>query len=69
MKVTETIIIKDSIATKAEQITTLALVAQAGNTEELTIDKIESLFDLFIDLSIDISKLTEQIKLPLTNCK
>ncbi|KGJ97636.1 hypothetical protein [Colwellia psychrerythraea] len=48
MTVTETITLKDTIATKAEQITALALVAQAGSIEELTIDKIESLFSLFI---------------------
>jgi len=63
MTVTETITLKDTIATKAEQITALALVAQAGSIEELTIDKIESLFGLFIDLSTDISNCADQINL------
>ena len=64
MTVTETIILKDIIATKAEQITALDLVAQAWSIEELTIDKIESLFGLFIDLSTDIANLTDQINYP-----
>jgi hypothetical protein len=63
MAITETMSLKETIANKAEQITTLALVAQVGNIEELAIDKIESLFSLFIDLSTDISKCADQISL------
>lgn len=65
MTVTETIILKETIGNKAEQITALALVAQAGSIEELTMDKIESLFSLFIDLSTDISNCADQINLSL----
>jgi hypothetical protein len=65
MTVTETIILKETIGNKAEQITALALVAQTGSIEELTIDKIESLFSLFIDLSTDISNCADQINLSL----
>ncbi len=65
MTITETIILKDTIATKAEQICALALVAQAGSIEELTINKIESLFSLFIDLSTDITNCADQINLSL----
>jgi len=61
MTITETFNLREMIVTKAEQINTLALVAQVGNIEELTIDKIESLFGLFIDLSTDISHFAEQI--------
>lgn len=65
MTVTETIILKETITAKAEQICALALVSQAGNIEELSIDKVESLFGLFIDLSTDISKLSDQVNYPI----
>tara|TARA_B100000809_G_scaffold264361_1_gene319985 strand:- start:717 stop:944 length:228 start_codon:yes stop_codon:yes gene_type:complete len=63
MTITETLDLKEMIVTKAEQISALALVAQAGSIEELTIDKIESLFGLFIDLSTDISNGADQINI------
>ena len=63
MTITETLGLKEMIVTKAEQISALALVAQAGSIEELTIDKIESLFGLFIDLSTDISNSADQINI------
>lgn len=63
MTVTETLNLKEMIVTKAEQISALALVAQAGSIEELTIDKIESLFGLFIDLSTEISNGADQINI------
>jgi len=57
--------LQEKIFTKAEQITALALVAQVGSIEELSIDKIESLFGLFIDLSNEIAKCADQMSFSL----
>ena len=65
MTLIEKLNLKEKIITKAEQITALALVAQVGGIEELTIDKIESLFGLFIDLSTDILNCADQISISL----
>jgi len=65
MTITKALDLKEAIITKAEQINTLALVSQVGNIEELTTDKIENLFGLFIDLSNDISKCADQISFSL----
>lgn len=65
MTITEILSLKEMIVTKAEQISTIALVAQAGSIEELTTDRIESLFGLLIDLSSDISNSADQINISL----
>jgi len=54
MKMNRTLVLKDKISEKAEQINTLALIAQAGNIEELTTEKSATLFSLFIQLSNEI---------------
>lgn len=54
MKASEVMDLKDKINAKAEQINTLALIAQAGNIEELSSEKAETLFSILIQLSNEI---------------
>ena len=61
MTVREIMTLRETITTKAEQINTLALVAQEAKVEELSTDKVESLFSIFIGLSSEITKLSDQI--------
>lgn len=51
---------QEIIITKAEQLNALALVAQEGNIESLSTEKIESLFSLIIDISIEISAIAKR---------
>jgi len=51
---------QEIIITKADQLNALALVAQVGNIESLSPEKIESLFSLIIDISNEISSLARR---------
>lgn len=57
MKANAVLDVKEKINAKAEQINTLALIAQAGNIEELSIEKTETLFSLLIQLSNEIMQV------------
>lgn len=57
MKASDVLDLKEKINIKAEQINTLALIALAGNIEELSTEKAETLFSLLIQLSNEIMQV------------
>ena len=59
MKTTEVLDLKETIHAKAEQINTLALIAQTGNIEELSVEKTQTLFSILSQLSYEIIQVVQ----------